>query len=122
RFHLNWRKRDGFYPSYRRLITEFEGMLNRFSDFTERTGLGMLAVNQWELTYIDAFLKHEYWGTPADWASFLPGLFGRLFPTDGLSIVLEHRAAEWSYEIHPKRGRLHIAAGPGRVGEDDRDA
>ncbi len=122
RFHLNWRKRDGFYPSYKRLIAEYEDMFARFSAFTERTGLGELAVNQWELTYIDAFPRGEYWDTPADWASFLPALFGRLFPTEGLDIMLEHRAAEWSYEIQPKRGRLHIAAGSGRAGEDKRDA
>src|SRR5262249_28825361 len=90
--------------------------------FTERAGLGKLAPNQWELTYIDSFPKDEYWTTPADWATFLPGLFGRLFPADDLGIVLEHRAAEWSYEIKPKRGRLHIAAGPGRAGEDKRDS
>src|SRR5262249_30884798 len=122
RFHLNWRKREGFYPSYRRLIAEFESMFARFAAFTERAGLGKLAPNQWELTYIASFPKDEYWTTPADWATFLPGLFGRLFPADDLGIVLEHRAAEWSYEIKPKRGRLHIAAGPGRAGEDKRDS
>jgi uncharacterized protein (TIGR04255 family) len=122
RFHLNWRKREGFYPSYKRLITEFEEMFARFAAFTERTGLGTLALNQWELTYIDAFPKEEYWNTPADWATFLPGLFGKLFPTDGLGIILEHRAADWSYKIEPKRGRLYIAAGPGRADPDERDA
>lgn len=121
RFHLNWRKREGFYPSYRRLIHEFEQMFTRFSTFVERAGVGKLALNQWELTYIDAFPIEEYWTTPADWATFLPGLFGQLFPTDGLDLVLEHRAAEWSYEIQPRRGRLHIAAGPGRFGDDQRD-
>ena len=63
-----------------------------------------------------------YWNTPADWATFLPGLFGQLFSTNSLEVVLEHRAAEWSYEIRPKRGRLHITAGPGRIEDDKRDA
>jgi uncharacterized protein (TIGR04255 family) len=122
RFHLNWRKRKGFYPSYKQLISEFEDIFARFATFTEKTGLGTLAPNQWELTYIDAFAAGEYWNTPADWATILPGLFGPLFPTDGLGIVLEHRSAEWSYEIQPKRGRLHIAAGPGRVEDAQQDA
>lgn len=122
RFHLNWRKRAGFYPSYKRLISEFEEMFARLAAFVERTGVGKLALNQWELTYIDAFPKEEYWTTPADWATFLPGLFGQLFSTDGLGLVMEHRAAEWSFEIQPQRGRLHIAAGPGRFGDDQRDA
>jgi uncharacterized protein (TIGR04255 family) len=122
RFHLNWRKREGFHPSYKKLIAEFEEMFARFAAFAEKTGLGELALNQWELTYIDAFPQAEYWNTPADWATFLPGLFGQLFPTDGLGIALENRAAQWSYEIQPTCGRLHVAAGPGRVEEDKRDA
>jgi uncharacterized protein (TIGR04255 family) len=116
RFHLNWRKREGFYPSYRRLISEFEEMYKRFTDFVARAGLGAVAENQWELTYVDAFPQGEYWQTPADWSGVLPGLFGTLHSAEGL--VLEHRAAEWSYEIAPKRGRLHIAARPGRTSED----
>ncbi len=122
RFHLNWQKREGFYPSYRRLIDEFEAMFAQFAAFATRTGLGTLALNQWELTYSDVFPREEYWQTPADWATVLPGLFGQLFSTAGLSLVLEYRAAEWSYEIQPGRGRLHIAASPGRAGEDRRDA
>lgn len=122
RFHLNWRRRDDFYPSYGKLIAEFETMFARFVAFAEKEGLGQVAVNQWELTYIDAFPREEYWRTPADWSAFLPGLFGKLFPTDGLGIALENRAAEWSYEIEPKRGRLHVAAHPGRWGGDKRDA
>src|SRR4051812_2402997 len=30
RFCLNWRKREEFYPSYKRLVGEFEEMFNRF--------------------------------------------------------------------------------------------
>src|SRR5262249_36734786 len=89
RFHLNWGKREGLSPSYRGLLAEFEGMFGRFAAFTGRGGLGKLAPNQWELTSIDSFPKDEYWTTPADWATFLPGLFGRLFPADDLGIVLE---------------------------------
>lgn len=112
RFHFNWRRRDGFYPSYRKLIAEFEAMFERFAAFAAARGLGKVLVNQWELTYIDEFRQGEYWATPADWSAFLPGLFGSPRPADGL--VLEHRAAEWSYEIPPNRGRLHVAAQPGR--------
>ena len=122
RFHLNWRKREQFYPSYKRLISEFEGMFSRFTGRAEKLGLGPVAVNQWELTYIDAFHQEEYWTTPADWADILPGLFGPLFPTEGAGVALERRTAEWSYEIQPRRGRLHVAAGPGRVGGEERDA
>jgi uncharacterized protein (TIGR04255 family) len=122
RFHLNWRKRVGFYPSYKKLIHEFESTFARFADFTERSGLGRPAVNQWELTYIDSFPQGEYWKSPVDWSDLLPGLFGNLFPTEGLGVSLEHRGAEWSYEIEPKKGRLHVAARPGWWGDDGHDS
>jgi uncharacterized protein (TIGR04255 family) len=115
RFHLNWRKKDEVYPSYSTLIADFEALFARFVEFAETSGIGSVAVNQWELTYIDAFAQGEYWQTPTDWPTFLPGLFGNLKAADGL--VLETRAAEWSYEIAPKRGRLHLAANLGRTAD-----
>ena len=116
RFHLNWRKRAGFYPSYKKLIAEFEVAFVRFQSFIEGAGLGRVLPNQWELTYVDSFPKGEAWATPADWPRFLPGLFSEPLPTDdlGVELTLDHRAAEWSYEIRPKLGRLHIAANYGR--------
>ncbi len=115
RFHLNWRRGEEFYPKYSKLISEFEAGLAGFQTFATRAGLGVVAVNQWELTYVDAFPQGEYWETPADWSSFLPGLFGTLRAADGL--VLETRVAEWSYEISPKLGRLYIAAQLGRTSD-----
>ncbi len=113
RFHLNWRKPDDRYPSYRRLISDFENLFAKFASFVDTHGLGKVQINQWELTYVDAFPQGEYWQTPANWSSFLPGLFGTLRAADGL--ILESRAAEWHYEIPPRRGRLHIVAKPGSV-------
>lgn len=113
RFHLNWKKGSGKYPSYGELITQFEALFGQFQSFAEKSGLSKIEPNQWELTYVDAFALGEYWQTPADWPRILPGLFGNLQSAKGLE--LEHRAAEWSYEILPKQGRLHIAARPGRV-------
>jgi hypothetical protein len=122
RFHLNWRKRADFYPSYKSLITEFETTFSRFVQFVEQQQIGQIELNQWELTYIDSFQQGVYWNTPQDWSKFLPGLFGNLFPTEGLNLGLEGRGAEWSYEIEPKRGRLHIAARQGRWGDDKKDS
>jgi len=104
------------------LVSEFEQLFGFFNTFVEGENLGEVVLNQWELTYIDAFPREEYWKTPADWSDFLPGLFGKLFPTEGMNIHLEHRTAEWSYEILSKQGRLHIAAQPGRAKDDNRDS
>jgi uncharacterized protein (TIGR04255 family) len=121
RFHLNWRKRNDFYPSYKSLIAEFEETFARFAKFIQTQQIGSIELNQWELTYIDSFPEGQYWTTPADWSNVLPGLFGRLFDSQGLNLELEARGAEWSYEIKPQKGRLHIAARRGRWGDDESD-
>ncbi len=119
RLHLNWRKQGQEYPSYKQLVGEFEEVFDRLVNFAEIHGLGPVEVNQWELSYIDSFPQGQYWHTPADWPKFLPGLFGGLFPADQMGLKLEHRAAEWSFEITPQRGRLHIATqyGPPGTGQ-----
>ncbi|MGL4464648.1 MAG: TIGR04255 family protein [Planctomycetia bacterium] len=122
RFLLNWRKKDDVYPGYQSLADQFEEAFNRFKLFAEQSGIGSLELNQWELSYIDSFPQGEYWRTPADWSGILPGLFGSLFPTEGLSVALENRKAEWTFEIEPKRGRLHVAARAGRSGDDQRES
>ena len=76
--------------------------------------------NQWEMTYIDAFYEGEDWESPVDWCEILPGLFGTPRAAQGLR--LEDRAAHWTYEIEPKRGRLHIVANAGRASGEPKDA
>lgn len=120
RFHLNWRTSGELKPSYKDLISEFEVVFAQFEDFVRSNDLGELELNQWEITYIDSFPQVDYWQTPADWSQFLPGLFGNLFTSPGL--VLENRAAQWSFEIQPKRGRVHIAAQVGRWRDQQNDS
>ena len=67
RFHMNWRKRESEYPSYKKLIAEFLETFDRFVLAVNGLGLGQVQLDQWEITYIDAFPKGEYWETPADW-------------------------------------------------------
>ncbi len=93
RFHLNWRRAGDLKPNYKDLISEFESTFRMFEAFVERSGLGPLELNQWEVTYIDSFPRGDYWQTPADWGQFLPGLFGELSPAK--TLTLEGRAAQW---------------------------
>ncbi len=120
RFHLNWRTCGELKPSYKELISEFEEVFAHFARFIRANELGKLELNQWEITYIDSFPQGDYWQTPADWSGFLPGLFGNLFSVPGLA--LENRAAQWSFEIQEKRGRVHIAAQVGRWREQQNDS
>lgn len=120
RFHLNWRTTGDLKPSYKELIGGFERAFQRFEEFVRTYELGDLELNQWEITYIDSFPQGDYWQTPADWSTFLPGLFGRLFSVRDLA--LENRAAQWSFEIEPRRGRLHVAAHVGQWRDQPKDS
>jgi len=122
RLHLNWRKSDRQKPSYRELVEHFESTYHLVDAFAKENQIGPLLPNQWELTYVDAFPRPDYWETAADWSAFLPGLFGQLFGANDLGLKLERRAAEWSFEIEPKKARLHISAQAGRWGDDARDS
>ncbi len=105
------------YPSYKVLIREFEHRFEFLQQFVEMHSLGELQLNQWEITYVDSFPQGELWESPADWQRILPGLFGTLSTTTQPELSLEHRAAEWSYEIKPSRGRLHVNAQVGFLTE-----
>jgi uncharacterized protein (TIGR04255 family) len=121
RLLLNWRKRLSGekvkYPSYKVLIADFEAHYALLEQFVAEHALGELQPNQWEIAYVDSFPQGELWQTPADWQKILPGLFGTLSTNLQSELVLEHRAAEWSYEIAPKRGRLHVNAQVGFIAE-----
>jgi len=121
RFLLNWKRTESMKPSYKNLINQFTAMFERLQQFIDTNNLGPLVVNQWEVTYVDSFAKGEYWETSKDWSKILPGLFGELFDSDDLELNLERRAAQWSFEISPQRGRLHIVGQPGRWPGDSRE-
>jgi uncharacterized protein (TIGR04255 family) len=123
RLHLNWLKTEKFKPSYGDLIQEFLNVLDSLVEFVRVSNLGALKINHWELTYVDAFFEGQDWASPSDWRNVLPGLFGPIF-TDrhSIGLALDYRNAEWSFEIEPKRGRLHLAATTGKWAGDNRDA
>jgi uncharacterized protein (TIGR04255 family) len=77
--------------------------------------------NQWEVTYVDSFPRGEYWDTPADWKDVLPELFSELkqLTTVDSNLKLDHRNAEWSFEIGEGQGRLHLNAGAGNLSGDE---
>jgi uncharacterized protein (TIGR04255 family) len=122
RFLLNWRKADKSYPRYENLITRFEDLFARFTEFCKRHEIHSPLLNQWELTYVNSFPKEIYWSTPNDWSDILPGLFGKLFASDETNLRLDNRAAQWSFEIKPERGRLHVNAHAAQLGDTNHDS
>jgi len=122
RLHLNWRKYEQVYPSYDRLVGEFEKQFQRFGEFVRTSGLGELKLNQWELTYVDAFFQGEDWESAGDWQAILPGLFGSLPPLANSQGVAERCDVSCTYRLSHDRGRLHVCAKPGSVAWDKRPA
>ena len=121
RFHVNWRKTIELKPSYKDLIEEFEAAFGKFVAFCNQEGLGTIDVNQWELTYVDFFPMGKYWDSPEDWNRFLPGLFRDQPSAIVKPLRLERRDVQWTMEIEPKLGRLHLSAGIGRWKDDPND-
>lgn len=95
--------------------------MSQFEAFVERSGLGQVKYNQWELTYVDSFPRGEYWETPSDWGQILPNLFGRCPTFERVTLAVEARGADVTLEIPPRRGRVHLAARLGHWSADPRE-
>jgi uncharacterized protein (TIGR04255 family) len=113
RFHYNWQKCEGVYPSYQTMRSEFHALFETFRKFAADAKLGEVAPNQWELTYVDQIQRGPLWETPADWHKVLPGLLPAKASLGGHA--LESFGGEWHYVIEPARGRIHVALQSGRT-------
>lgn len=124
RLHLNWRsvKEKSSYPSYKALIVEFDRVVRLLEQFCRDTNVAPPQINQWEITYVDKFPKGELWKTPSDWGKILPGLFpsDKLTMADGLR--MDSRSSNWTLEIEPKVGRLHVQSAMSRGGNGDEES
>ena len=114
RFHYNWQKKEGAYPSYRAVREEFGKYFETFRRFVSDERLGEVLPNQWELAYVDYIAPGDLWRSPADWGKVLPALFGSGRVPEGLTA--ESVGAEWHFEIAPQRGRLHLNVNLARLG------
>ena len=118
RFIYNWiRGKDGLYPGAQLIRPEFDQMLSKFEAFLKDHRLGPMKPNQWEVTYVNHFVRGTVWQTPLDW----PGLFdGKLVqPAAPLSpLELESLGGTWRYVIPERRGRLHVEVIHCRTGPD----
>lgn len=115
RFMYNWKKSDGVdYPSYEKLLPEFNGQFGQFGDFVSEAGYPGLDVNQWEVTYVNQIPKGDLWDEVTDWAKIIPRLsvFGVTVPGQ----VFDGFGGTWSQILAGNRGRLHITVRHARVG------
>lgn len=123
RFIYNWRRgANHSYPSYRKLLPEFEAKLELFDKFVHEAALGKLDFNLWELVYVNHIPKGELWSSIRDWPSVLPSL---LFPQ--LNSINNQQPdslrLEWQFVIGENIGRLYVSVaharqlGPGQTAE-----
>lgn len=113
----NWRKRSREYPVHDQRMKEFSEVFDRFRRFVADSKCGDLALNQWEVTYINQIPQGPLWTTPRDWHRIIPTLVTPWVGTADRR--LESLSAEWHHEIEPHMGRLHIAVGHRRTAPPD---
>ena len=114
RFIYNWKKFSGGYPSYEILLPEFKDLFERYRQFVRDSQNPELEVNQWEVTYVNHFLRGELWNTPEDWQNIFPWFatpaIGELSPSlAALRQKADGFQGDWHLTIGENLGRLHVS-------------
>lgn len=113
RFFCNWRFKPGSsYPRY----SEFrDWFLNLFLIWANALGERnrRVILNQFELTYVDAFYQGDMWNNLSDWKNISPQLFSAL-ENLGHGLTVSNRSARWSFDLPDQFGRLHVNSTYGR--------
>lgn len=116
RFVYNWRKQQAGYPSYEKVLTDFQSGFAEFERFVKDAGLGTLDLNQWEVTYVNHIDSGVLWNTTSDWTNIFPRFQS---PAEGVpEFNPEDFRGEWKLIIGDNRGRLHVSVSRGRVASD----
>lgn len=111
RLAYNWRSREDDYPSFDGLFPEFKRVWSLLQGFVNnQLGVESIAVNQWEITYVNHIKEGDLWTNSAEWGRVLPSV--SIPPTLPSKTELEAIDITWRYEIVPKRGRLHVSIKP----------
>jgi uncharacterized protein (TIGR04255 family) len=110
RFLFNWKKaaEQESYPNFSVVYSEFERHLSHFLDFCQKSGVGPVAMRQFELAYVNHISKADM-GTDVSPGSVLVDHVpakqdGRFLP--------EPEGFNWTtgYQLPEGLGRLHIIA------------
>lgn len=115
RFVYNWKKSgEGEYPSYEKLLPEFQEQFGRFNEFARAADLSNIELNQWEVTYVNHIVKGQLWNDISDWSSVIPRLSVFNAAVEGQRFDAFN--STWSLVLGENKGRLHIAVKHVRVG------
>lgn len=113
RFIYNWRKRSGPYPKYENVLPEFLSLLEGFKAFATSFGWA-IALNQWEVVYVNHFQRGDLWHSPSEWSRLLPLLVFPDLPLDGQ--ISDSFGGQWSFVLPGRTGRLYVSAKHGKAG------
>lgn len=119
RFYYNWRKKkeDLEYPSYKKIKEAYDNYLNLFGEFIEENKLGVLKVENCELSYVNQFPKDELWESSDDFQKIFPNFDLKNFGT-GFLKNLESLNWETRFSFPENRGTLIVKIKKGVRGID----
>lgn len=113
RFHYNWLgEAGGAYPRYKTVQPEFHQLLDQFKDFLGKENLGSMVEEQWEVTYVNHIPAGPLWSSVDDFADVFRPLAPAVTIAGGARLT--NFGGEWSYDIEPRMGRLHVRVHRGR--------
>ncbi len=119
RFIYNWLKRTSEYPSYEKLLPQFQENFDLFKNFVREAELGKLELTQWEVTYVNHIPRGELWESVADWRDILLDFYVPGISEKGL--LLDGFGGEWNLIIGKNEGRLHISVQHGKGKKDEEE-
>ena len=125
RFLHNWKKVQGEYPHYERVIDLFKDRYATFLAFLGDNNLGTVKPLQYEMTYINHVLQSEGWETLKEFSKVFPDF---PWPVDdpwkpGRNRFLPNpdgRNFRLNFTFPDESGRLHVTLRNGVRLEDDR--
>ncbi len=107
RFIYNWKKGENAYPSFHRILPEFQDTFEKYQQFIKDSEFGELKLNQWEVTYVNHIEKGDLWESASDWGKILPVFVGD--PSSEAKLPVESFQGDWKLIIGENQGRLHIS-------------
>lgn len=116
RLVYNWRKNSDSYPSYKKVLAEFQAEFTSFKKFCKKAGFGDLVLNQWEITYVNHIPKGELWDTPKNWKNVIPKL--TIPSSDVPGQEFDSFNGEWHHVLGENKGRVHISLNHARTSDE----
>jgi len=116
RFYYNWRRAGEDYPSFDRLLPEFEQRFEEFRAFTKESGVtDSVVCEYWDVTYVNHIPIGMLWDRGQTWQRISHVLFPPVLVD---SHAFDTGKCEWAYLLGGSKGRLRVSAQHARTQGD----